>query len=150
MEHECEGENDIENVAIEDTDSNPVTPVTGESTPMTPVTPRSSNSNNSLSNAPRGKRKRSMEDKTGEILSLVGKKLNTMQPPDPFDTFGQHVANKLRALTPQQNIIAQKLINDVLFEGDMESLNRNFKVVEVETLSNMESQNLTQFFKGFQ
>ncbi|XP_046986329.1 uncharacterized protein LOC124556414 [Schistocerca americana] len=141
MEHECEGENDIENVAIEDTDSTP---------PMTPVTPRSSNSNNSLSNAPRGKRKRSMEHKTDEILSLVDKKLNTMQPPDPFDTFGQHVANKLRALTPQQNIIAQKLINDVLFEGDMEALNRNFKVVEVDTLSNMESQNLTQFFKGFQ
>ena len=60
--------------------------------------------------------------KTNEVMELVGKKLNTLQQKDSFDVFGKHIANKIRSVNRQQNIFAQKLINDVLFEAEMDTL----------------------------
>uniref|UniRef100_A0A182VZ77 MADF domain-containing protein n=1 Tax=Anopheles minimus TaxID=112268 RepID=A0A182VZ77_9DIPT len=48
---------------------------------------------------------------------------------DSFDIFGKHVAYKLQSLTKQQYTLAQKLINDVLFEGEMETLNRRCGII---------------------
>lgn len=79
-------------------------------------------------------RKRKMppnDDKTMEVMTLVGKKLNSLKADDSFDVFGKYVANKLRNLNKQQSVFSQKLINDVLFEAEMESLTRNFKVVDL-------------------
>ncbi|XP_053667608.1 uncharacterized protein LOC128717957 [Anopheles marshallii] len=47
---------------------------------------------------------------------------------DSFDIFGKHIAYKLLSLNKQQYILAQKLINDVLFEGEMETLNRTCNI----------------------
>lgn len=71
------------------------------------------------------------DEKTLQVMSLVEEKLQSLKPDDSFDVFGKHVANKLRSVSKQQNMIAQKLINDVLFEADMESLTRTFKVLDV-------------------
>lgn len=67
---------------------------------------------------------------TLDLMNKVGKKLENLNPKDSFNIFGEHVANKLRTLTVEQNIFAQKLINDVLFEGEMESLTRNFRILD--------------------
>ncbi|KAL1490302.1 hypothetical protein ABEB36_013018 [Hypothenemus hampei] len=77
------------------------------------------------------KRKLDIDTKTTELMAVVGKKLNDIDinKKDLFDIFGQHVANKLRTLCKEQNIFAQKLINDVLFEAEMESLTRNCRVL---------------------
>ena len=64
-------------------------------------------------------------------MELVGKKLNSLQQEDSFDVFGKHIANKLRSVNRQQNIFAQKLINNVLFEAEMDTLTRSFKVVDL-------------------
>ncbi|XP_049284056.1 uncharacterized protein LOC125764169 [Anopheles funestus] len=49
---------------------------------------------------------------------------------DSFDIFGKHIAYKLQSLNKQQYILAQKLINDVLFEGEMETLNRKCSIMD--------------------
>ncbi|XP_054260753.1 uncharacterized protein LOC128985353 [Macrosteles quadrilineatus] len=59
-----------------------------------------------------------------ETMKRVGDKLNSVKESDPHDIFGKHVADRLRNLKPHQLKFAQKLISDVLFEADMESLNR--------------------------
>jgi hypothetical protein len=43
--------------------------------------------------------------------------------------YGRHIAHKLRGLKGKQNVFAQKLINDVLFEEEMEALTEDFKVI---------------------
>lgn len=75
-------------------------------------------------------------DKTDEVMALVGKKLESCKEDDCYDTFAKHVANKLRALTGQQNMFAQKMINDVLFEAEMESLSRYSRVVDMGQVQN--------------
>lgn len=46
------------------------------------------------------------------------------------NVFAEHVANKLRRIQPEQMKFVHKLISDVLFEADMESLNRYFVLVD--------------------
>ncbi|XP_055626594.1 uncharacterized protein LOC129768757 [Toxorhynchites rutilus septentrionalis] len=48
---------------------------------------------------------------------------------DRFDVFGKHLAMKLRDLSKQQRIIAEKLISEVLFEAEMDSLTVTHRVV---------------------
>lgn len=38
---------------------------------------------------------------------------------DRFDTYGQHIANKLRTYTTKAEVIVEHLINNILFEADM-------------------------------
>ncbi|KAB7499845.1 hypothetical protein Anas_12981, partial [Armadillidium nasatum] len=76
----------------------------------------------------RKKRKRS-SDAAGNELELVGERLKSFKSEDCFDVFGKHIAHKLRRLKDHQNILAQKLINDVLFEAEMEALTNDFKVL---------------------
>jgi len=42
------------------------------------------------------------------------------------------VASKLRILTKEQRIMAEKLINDVLYEAQLGSLTRNSKLIVIE------------------
>lgn len=63
-----------------------------------------------------------------ETMQKVGKKIDSYKEDDSFDRFGKHVADRLRDVKPHQVKIAQKLISDVLFEADMESLNRYWKI----------------------
>lgn len=56
-------------------------------------------------------------------MEVVSRKLDATQV-DQHDIFAKNVAEKLRNLEPQMRIISEKLINDVLFEAQMGSLNR--------------------------
>lgn len=107
------------------------------SAPVTPASSTSTRGNSSSVNMSRPqstsrRRKLSRDDqKTNEVMELVGKKLNSLPQEDVFDVFGKHIANKLRSLNNVQNVFAHKLINDVLFEAEMENLSRSFQVVDM-------------------
>ncbi|XP_039279737.1 uncharacterized protein LOC111050341 [Nilaparvata lugens] len=64
-----------------------------------------------------------------EMPGIREKRELLRQNDDEFDDFARHIANKLRGLEKKQNIFAQKLINDVVFEAEMESLTRDSKLV---------------------
>lgn len=48
---------------------------------------------------------------------------------DVFDAIGKNVAHKLRGMTQQQRIIAEKIISDVMYHGQMETLTAQSKLV---------------------
>ncbi|XP_050086611.1 uncharacterized protein LOC126571824 [Anopheles aquasalis] len=101
----------------------------------TPFSEVSMSQSCSSRNTPRStshKRRRvSIDDETTEVMELVGRKLESLQNEDAFQTFGKHVAHKLRGISSEQNAIAQKLICDILFEAECATLTRNFKVVDM-------------------
>lgn len=55
-----------------------------------------------------------------EILSYIAQRIDNNR--DEFDIFGKNVALELRKMTDQQRIIAKKLMNDVIFHGQLEHL----------------------------
>lgn len=55
---------------------------------------------------------------------------------DMFDVIGKNFAYKLRSMKPQQRIIAEKLIGDVLFFGQLENLTLDFNVGPKDTVEN--------------
>ncbi|CAH2245270.1 jg5103 [Pararge aegeria aegeria] len=57
---------------------------------------------------------------TNEILSYIARKIERNR--DEFDIFGKNVAAELRTMTHQQRIIAKKLMNDVIFHGQLQNL----------------------------
>jgi len=63
------------------------------------------------------------------VLSLVTDRLQDLGKEDLFEITGKNVASKLRILTKQQRIIAEKLINDVLYEAQLGSLTRNSRLI---------------------
>lgn len=71
------------------------------------------------------------EDATDEVLKVVGKTLESLKQEDAFEVFGKHVAHKLRGVASSQNIIAQKLISEILFEAELGALNRQFKIIDM-------------------
>ncbi|XP_072377384.1 uncharacterized protein [Diabrotica undecimpunctata] len=66
------------------------------------------------------------DDHTTRMFSLISQRLSEKE--DEFDVFGKNVSNKLRTMTTQQQILAQKLINDVIFCGQMEQLSLNSQI----------------------
>lgn len=52
-----------------------------------------------------------------------------MNPDDELQISGKYVAHKLRTLKGYQQIFARKLISDVIYEGELESLTKHFKVM---------------------
>ncbi|KAF7996482.1 hypothetical protein HCN44_002114 [Aphidius gifuensis] len=56
---------------------------------------------------------------------------NSYNGEDEFDAIGKNVAVKLRNMRIDQRIFAEKLLNDVLFEGQLGTLNRDFSVQNV-------------------
>lgn len=63
-----------------------------------------------------------MKSSTDTLLEVVSRKLDVKE--DQHDIFAKNVAEKLRHLDPTMRIISEKLINEVLFEAQMGSLNR--------------------------
>lgn len=72
------------------------------------------------------KRIRSCEDDEEARLKIRSSHMTDTQPEDRFDMIGKNVATKLREIPNKQRIFAEKLINDVLFEAELGSLNRNY------------------------
>jgi len=66
-----------------------------------------------------------------DVLTKAEKRLESISSDDLFDRYGKHIADRLRQISPNQIKFVQKLIGDVLFEGEMETLNRNCKVVDM-------------------
>uniref|UniRef100_A0A1B6CRM9 HTH OST-type domain-containing protein n=1 Tax=Clastoptera arizonana TaxID=38151 RepID=A0A1B6CRM9_9HEMI len=65
-----------------------------------------------------------------ETIQLAEGHLNAFHPNDEYDVYGKHIAHKLRSLKGNQAIFAQKLINDVIFEGELEALTKDYKICE--------------------
>jgi hypothetical protein len=63
------------------------------------------------------------------VLSLVNDQLQDLGKKDMFEITGKHVAWKLRLLTKEQSIIAEKLIHDVLYEAKLGSLTSNSRLI---------------------
>ncbi|XP_066902071.1 uncharacterized protein [Halyomorpha halys] len=63
-------------------------------------------------------------------MGVGGEKTKPTLPPDEFTQFGIYVANKLRKIHSSQIKFAEKLIGEVLFEAEMGTLNRNWKLIE--------------------
>lgn len=47
---------------------------------------------------------------------------------DEFDAIGKNVAAKLRNMRTEQRIIAEKLLNDILFEAQLGNLHRDSNI----------------------
>jgi hypothetical protein len=63
------------------------------------------------------------------VLSLVNDRLQDLGKEDMFEITGKNVASKLRILTKEQRIIAEKLIYDVLYEAQLDTLARNSRII---------------------
>ncbi|KAG8176621.1 hypothetical protein JTE90_028603 [Oedothorax gibbosus] len=76
------------------------------------------------------KRPRSKAD---QVLEKNSKRIDQpAENPAPklqFSSFGDHVAEKLRSMPPEMTPVFQKLIGDVLFYGEMQSLNMTSRIV---------------------
>lgn len=117
----------VDNVEDEAALSAPPTPQDGTSVTLAD-TATSSSFTPSTGRASGNKRKKN-HSPTKEILTLAGEKLKAMSSDDEFQVFGKYVAHKLRGLKGNQQIFARKLINDVIYEGELESLTKDFKVM---------------------
>lgn len=76
----------------------------------------------------RPKRKKNLTP-TDEVIQLAGQQLKALRPEDEFEAYGKYIAHKLRSLKGNQAVFARKLINDVIFEGELEALTKDFKVM---------------------
>lgn len=110
--------------------SSPVTPTSPQSTPAIDSVLMTSTVGRAVISTPRGKRKAINENLTNDVLESVQ---NHFKKPvsnkDRFDIFGENVAAKLRDLIKNQRILAEKIINETLFEAEMESLTISHRVV---------------------
>lgn len=66
----------------------------------------------------------SLED---QLISFAMKKLTSSE--DEFDSFGKVVAAQLRLLDSDQRIFARKIINDALYEGQLNQLSHKSRIV---------------------
>ena len=53
---------------------------------------------------------------------------NSIIVEDEFDAIGRNVAAKLRHMRLDQRIIAEKLLNDILFEAQLGNLHRDSSI----------------------
>lgn len=79
------------------------------------------------------------------MLQLAGQQLKAIRPGDEFEAYGKYVAHKLRSLKGNQAVFARKLINDVIFEGELEALTKDFKVINSQPHYSFETNDVLQF-----
>lgn len=78
-------------------------------------------------------------------MQLAGQQLKAIRPDDEFEAYGKYIAHKLRSLKGNQAVYARKLINDVIFEGELEALTKDFKVMNSQPHHTFENNDLLQF-----
>lgn len=69
-------------------------------------------------------KKRKNDESDADINKYLNSS-NTTTIEDEFDAIGKNVAAKLRGMRLDQRIVAEKLINDVLFEAQLCTLHRD-------------------------
>ncbi|KAG7207590.1 hypothetical protein KM043_009213 [Ampulex compressa] len=72
------------------------------------------------------RRRRSEEPESTDLLKISHN--NSFMVEDEFDAIGRNVAAKLRNMRLDQRIIAEKLLNDVLFEAQLGNLHRDSNI----------------------
>ncbi|XP_031784855.1 uncharacterized protein LOC100679061 isoform X3 [Nasonia vitripennis] len=72
------------------------------------------------------KKRKSEEIDTSEMLRVSHN--NSIIVEDEFDAIGRNVAAKLRHMRLDQRIIAEKLLNDILFEAQLGNLHRDSNI----------------------
>lgn len=87
------------------------------------------------------KRKKKQPICTETVLDLAFKSLNENE--DEFTNYGRTVANKLRKMNNTQRIIAERMMNEVLFNGEIGKLNLNYTTEFTNWINtrNLESRN---------
>jgi hypothetical protein len=70
---------------------------------------------------PAMKKRKSQELCRDTVLNMAYKTLQK-EPEDEFTFSGHHVGNTLRNMTKRQKLIAQKIINETLFYGELDQL----------------------------
>lgn len=93
---------------------------------------------------PQPKRKKKLTP-TDEVMQLAGQQLKAIRPDDEFEAYGKYIAHKLRSLKGNQAVYARKLIKDVIFEGELEALTKDFKVMNSQPHHTFENNDLLQF-----
>lgn len=78
------------------------------------------------SESPMCRRRRSEEPESGELLKMPHN--NSFVFEDEFDAIGRNVAAKLRNMRLDQRIIAEKLLNDIMFEAQLGNLHRDSNI----------------------
>ncbi|KAG5881969.1 hypothetical protein JTB14_006007 [Gonioctena quinquepunctata] len=112
----------------------PATPSPGPSA-STPISDTTSSRTTHLGTLNRKKKVSSNNNETAEVMTKISKRLDSFQE-DSHDRYGKHVADRLRAVHPDQVKFAMKLISDVLYEADLLSLDRHSKIVAGECQQN--------------
>jgi hypothetical protein len=94
---------------------------------LTPSSPSIDVTSNCIATPKTFSRKRKISPSYA-VLSLVNDRLQKLRK-DMFEITGKNVASKLRILTKEQRIIAEKLINNVLYEAQLGTLARNSRLI---------------------
>ncbi|XP_014204093.1 uncharacterized protein LOC106636261 [Copidosoma floridanum] len=76
--------------------------------------------------SPNIKKRKSQESATEEMIRIHHN--NSVTVEDEYDAIGKNVAAKLRHMGVDQRIIAEKLLNDILFEAQLGNLHRNSSI----------------------
>ena len=66
-------------------------------------------------------------DRSDEVLHLVATKLQSSE--GKFSAYGKHVAQELESLPNEMAMFCRRVINEVIFEAQMGTLNRTSRVV---------------------
>lgn len=74
-----------------------------------------------------GKKRR--QDSCDNILSVIGERLQSSRVEDEFDIVVMNLGNKLRRLSREQQLFAERLMIEVLCEGELGNLNRHSKII---------------------
>ncbi|XP_050706444.1 uncharacterized protein LOC126991925 [Eriocheir sinensis] len=102
--------------------------VSRSSTPL----PTNSTTTNVAPSRPTPKKCRTaMSDEVLMTINEHFKKPREQKIEDKHDVFGKNVAHKLRGLDNLQRIMAEKIINDALFEAEMGNLTHHHKLLPV-------------------
>lgn len=81
---------------------------------------------NEWSESPLIRRQKSDEAESADLLKISHN--NSFVVEDEFDAIGRNVAAKLRNMRLDQRIIAEKLLNDILFEAQLGNLHRDSNI----------------------
>lgn len=98
-------------------------------------------------NTPRSRPGKSNQDSlTNDVLTTVQEhfKRPRMQE-DLFDIIGKGIAIKLREMDKRQSLIAEKLINDVIFEAELGNLTLQHKCVNMQDISDERNRDMQQY-----